>query len=58
VIGVGVAFVIVGIVLVFLIPWAGVPVAIVGVVLCLLWLAGFGRRGQGVHRRYYVHRRY
>jgi hypothetical protein len=52
VIGVGVAFVIVGIALVFLIPWAGVPVAIVGVVLCLLWLAGFGRRGQAVHRRY------
>lgn len=51
-IGVGIALVIVGIVLVFLIPWAGIPVAIVGLVLCLFWLAGFGRRGQPVHRRY------
>ncbi|HUZ98329.1 MAG TPA: hypothetical protein VMU74_03125 [Gaiellaceae bacterium] len=51
-IGVGVAFLIAGIVLVFLIPWAGIPVAIVGLVLCLLWFAGFGRRGQPVHRRY------
>jgi hypothetical protein len=52
VIGVGVALVILGIVLVFLVPWAGIPVAIVGLALCLLWFAGFGRRGQPVHRRY------
>jgi membrane protein implicated in regulation of membrane protease activity len=51
VIGVGVAFLIVGIVLVFIVPWAGIPVAIVGLVLCLLWLAGFGRREQHAHRR-------
>ena len=50
-IGVGVAFVIVGIGLLFLIPWAGIPVAIVGLVLSLLWLAGFGRREQHVRRR-------
>lgn len=43
-IGVGIAFVIVGIVFLFIIPWVGIPVGIVGIVLAVLWLAGFGRR--------------
>jgi len=43
-IGVGIALVIVGVVFLFIIPWVGIPVGIVGFVLAVLWLAGFGRR--------------
>lgn len=43
-IGVGIAFIIVGIVFLFIVPWVGIPVGIVGLVLALLWVAGFGRR--------------
>ena len=43
-IGVGIALVIVGIVFLFVVPWVGIPVGIVGIVLAALWLAGFGRR--------------
>ena len=43
-IGVGLAFLVVGIIFLFIIPWVGIPVGIVGLVLAVLWLAGFGRR--------------
>ncbi|HEY2074470.1 MAG TPA: hypothetical protein VGG88_12910 [Gaiellaceae bacterium] len=43
-IGVGIILVIAGTVLAFLVPWAGVPVGLVGLALVALWLAGFGRR--------------
>ena len=43
-IGVGVAFIVVGIVFLFLVPWVGIAVGIVGLFLALLWVAGFGRR--------------
>jgi hypothetical protein len=43
-IGAALAFVVVGIALIFFLPWVGVPVAILGLVLFLLFLAGFGRR--------------
>ncbi|MGH2972469.1 MAG: hypothetical protein ACRDNM_13760 [Gaiellaceae bacterium] len=43
-IGVGIILVVVGVVLVFLVPWAGIPVGLVGLALVALWLAGFGRR--------------
>jgi hypothetical protein len=43
-IGVGIALVIVGIIFLFVIPWVGIPVGIVGLLLAVLWLAGFGRR--------------
>jgi hypothetical protein len=45
--GVGIAFIIVGIVFLFVIPWVGIAVGIVGLVLALLWVAGFGRRAIG-----------
>jgi uncharacterized membrane protein YccF (DUF307 family) len=55
-IGVGIALLIVGIVFLFIIPWVGIPVGIVGLVLAALWLAGFGRRAirgeQPLERRY------
>jgi hypothetical protein len=44
VIGVGIAFIVVGIILLFLIPWVGIAVGLVGLVLAVLWVAGFGRR--------------
>ena len=43
-IGVAIAFIVMGIVFLFLIPWVGIPVGIVGLLLAILWLAGFGRR--------------
>jgi Flp pilus assembly protein TadB len=44
VIGLGIAFILVGIVFLFIVPWVGIPVGIVGLVLAILWVAGFGRR--------------
>jgi len=43
-IGVAIAFIIVGIVFLFIVPWVGIPIGIVGLVLAVLWVAGFGRR--------------
>ena len=43
-IGVGIAFIIVGIIFLFVIPWVGIAAGIVGLLLALLWVAGFGRR--------------
>jgi hypothetical protein len=56
VIGVGIVLLFVGIFLSFFVPWAGIPVGIVGLVLTILWIAGFGRRAirgeQPAQRRY------
>jgi hypothetical protein len=56
VIGVGIVLLFVGIVFLFFVPWVGIPVAIVGLVLAILWVAGFGRRAIGgeqpARRRY------
>ena len=43
-IGVGIALIAVGVVFLFIIPWVGIPVGIVGLLLAILWVAGFGRR--------------
>ena len=43
-IGAALALIAVGIVLIFFLPWVGVPVALVGLVIAVLYLAGFGRR--------------
>jgi uncharacterized membrane protein YccF (DUF307 family) len=48
-IGVAIAFILVGIVFLFLIPWVGIPIGIVGLVLATLWVAGFGRRAVEDH---------
>ena len=55
-IGVGIALLIVGIVLLFFIPWVGIPVGIVGLVLAALWLAGFGRSAARGEQRLERHR--
>jgi hypothetical protein len=55
-IGVGIALVIVGIIFLFLVPWVGIPVGIVGLLLAIFWFAGFGRRaarGETPARRRY-----
>jgi hypothetical protein len=43
-IGVALAVVVVGLVLVFVLPWVGVPVAVVGALLFLGYLIAFARR--------------
>jgi Flp pilus assembly protein TadB len=44
VIGLALALVVVGLIFLFLIPWVGIPVGIVGVILLVVWLLGFGKR--------------
>ena len=46
-IGVGIAFIVNGVVLLFVIPWVGIAAGLVGLVLAIVWLAGFGRRAVG-----------
>ena len=43
-IGVAIAILIIGIIFGFVIPWVGIPIGIVGIVLLIALLAGFGRR--------------
>jgi membrane protein implicated in regulation of membrane protease activity len=43
-IGVAIVLLVLGIVTLFFMPWVGIPAAIVGIVLLVLFLAGFGRR--------------
>lgn len=43
-IGVGIALIIGGVILLFLVPWVGWVVGFVGLFLAVLWFAGFGRR--------------
>jgi Flp pilus assembly protein TadB len=45
-IGVGLAMIVVGIILLFMLPWVGIAVGIVGIVLFVLWLAGIGRSAR------------
>ena len=42
-IGLGIAFIIVGIVFLFIVPWVGIAAGVAGLVLAILWVAGFGR---------------
>jgi len=42
-IGLALALVVVGIVFLFVIPWVGVAVGLIGLVLGALWLLGLGR---------------
>jgi len=44
VIGVAIALIVLGIVFLFLYPWVGIPVGLVGLLLAVLWVAGFERR--------------
>jgi len=43
-IGAALALIVIGAVFLFIVPWVGIIVGIVGVVLLVLFLLGFGRR--------------
>ena len=49
-IGVAIALIVIGIVFVFVIPWVGVAVGIVGLLLFIAFVAGFGRRAADDHQ--------
>jgi hypothetical protein len=42
-IGLGLAMLVIGIIFLFVIPWVGIPVGIVGLVLTILYFAGVRR---------------
>ena len=43
-IGVGIAFIVLGIIFLFIVPFVGIAAGIVGLLLAVLGVAGFGRR--------------
>jgi hypothetical protein len=49
-IGLAIALIVIGIVFGFVIPWAGFVVGIVGLLLFIAFVAGFGRRAADDHR--------
>lgn len=51
-IGVAIALVVIGIVFVFVIPWVGILIGIVGVLLFIGLVAGFGRRAAADDHRF------
>ncbi len=44
------ALVVVGIVLLFVIPWVGIPIGALGLVLAVLYAIGIGRRTTAEHQ--------
>ena len=50
-IGVGIAFIVLGVIFLFVIPWVGIAAGLVGIVLAIIWVAGFGRRAAGRDER-------
>ena len=53
-IGVGIAFIVAGIVFLFVVPWVGIAAGTVGLALAIVWVAGFERRS--LHRNHYSDR--
>jgi hypothetical protein len=49
-IGVAIALLVIGIVFGFVIPWVGIVIGIVGLILFIAFVAGFGRRAADDHR--------
>jgi hypothetical protein len=43
-IGVALAAIVVGIIMMFFLPWVGIPIGVVGLILLIVYLAGWGRR--------------
>jgi hypothetical protein len=43
-IGVAFGLIVIGVALLFIIPWVGIAAGIVGLVLAILYIAGIGRR--------------
>jgi hypothetical protein len=44
VIGVALALVVLGLILLFIVPWVGIAVGVVGLILVVVYLLGFGKR--------------
>ena len=44
--GAALALIVIGIVGLFIFPWAGIPLGVVGILLLVAFLLGFGRRAQ------------
>ena len=44
--GVAIALVVLGVVLLFIIPWVGIPAGILGLLLLIAYVAGIGRRAE------------
>jgi hypothetical protein len=42
--GAALALIVLGVIFLFIIPWVGIPAGIVGLILVILYFAGFGRR--------------
>jgi hypothetical protein len=49
-IGLAIALIVIGIIFGFVIPWVGIVVGIVGLLLFIAFAAGFGRRAADEHR--------
>jgi hypothetical protein len=45
-IGLGLALVVIGVIFLFFLPWIGIPLGIVGLVLLIFWIVGLVR-GRG-----------
>jgi hypothetical protein len=43
-IGAALGMVVLGVILLFVFPWVGIPLGVAGLILVVLFLAGFGRR--------------
>ena len=43
-IGVALALVVIGVIVLFIVPWVGIAVGVVGLALVVLYLLGFGKR--------------
>ncbi|HEV8097767.1 MAG TPA: hypothetical protein VE055_04395 [Gaiellaceae bacterium] len=51
-IGVAIALIVIGLIFGFVIPWVGIVVGIVGVLLLIAFVAGFGRRAASDEHRF------
>jgi hypothetical protein len=49
-IGLAIALMVIGLIFGFVIPWVGIIVGIVGLLLFVAFVAGFGRRAADDHR--------
>ncbi len=49
-IGLAMALIVIGLVFGFVIPWVGIVIGIVGILLFIVFVAGFGRRAADEHR--------
>lgn len=45
-IGAALALIVLGVVFLFIVPWVGIPLGIVGLALLVAFLLGFGRRAE------------